>query len=164
MRVFLWQYSLSLTNLFSNHESEEFSLSFPAQVAKTALSIVSSLSRESLEAHGPGMVSCGLLVSPLNCADVFQELKLFEITNSLADVMICVPSLMDGSNAGLGPRDVIHELCKLLASFRGGNPAVIAILRDKLVSTGLTVSHPERLIEYQELENDDQSGYPDHLL
>jgi hypothetical protein len=57
MRVFLWQYSLSLTNLFSDHESGEFSLSFPAQVAKTALGIVSSLSRESLEAHGPGMVS-----------------------------------------------------------------------------------------------------------
>ncbi len=56
MRVFLWQYSLSLTNLFSDHESEEFSLSFPAQVAKTALGFVSSLSRESLEAHGPGMV------------------------------------------------------------------------------------------------------------
>lgn len=56
MRVFLWQYSLSLTNLFSDHESEEFSLSFPAQVAKTALGIVSTLSRESLEAHGPGMV------------------------------------------------------------------------------------------------------------
>ena len=62
MRVFLWQYSLSLTELFSDHESEEFSLSFPAQVAKTALGIVSSLSRESLEAHGPGMVSGGALV------------------------------------------------------------------------------------------------------
>lgn len=56
MRVFLWQYSLSLTTLFSNHEREEFSLVFPAQVAKTALGIVSSLSRESIEVHGPGMV------------------------------------------------------------------------------------------------------------
>lgn len=62
MRVFLWQYSLSLTELFSDHENEEFSLSFPAQVAKTALGIVSSLSKESLEAHGPGMVSGGALV------------------------------------------------------------------------------------------------------
>lgn len=62
MRVFLWQYSLSLTNLFSDHESEEFSLSFPVQVAKTALGIVSSLSRESLEAHGPGMVSVDILM------------------------------------------------------------------------------------------------------
>jgi hypothetical protein len=57
MRVFLWQYSLSLTNLFSNHENEEFSLAFPVQVARTALGFVSCLSRESLEAHGPGMVS-----------------------------------------------------------------------------------------------------------
>lgn len=57
MRVFLWQYSLSLTNLLSEGSAEEFSLSFPAQVAKTALGFVSNLSRESLEAHGPGMVS-----------------------------------------------------------------------------------------------------------
>lgn len=69
MRVFLWQYSLSLTNLFSDHESEEFSLSFPAQVAKTALGFVSSLSRESLEAHGPGMVSGNALVGLLSCSN-----------------------------------------------------------------------------------------------
>jgi hypothetical protein len=93
-----------------------------------------------------------------------QETKLFEITNSLADVMICVPSFMEGSHTGLGPRDVVHELCKLLASFRGGNPAVIAILRDKLVSSGLMESGPERLIEYQELEGDDQSDYQVHML
>lgn len=71
---------------------------------------------------------------------------------------------MNRSHAGLGPRDVVHELCKLLASFRGGNPAVIAILRDKLVSSRLMESGPESLIGYQELEDDDQSGYRDHLL
>lgn len=70
---------------------------------------------------------------------------------------------MDGSHTGLGPRDVVHELCKLLASFRGGNPAVIAILRDKLARSGLMESDPEWLIEYQELE-DDQSAYSNHLL
>jgi hypothetical protein len=93
-----------------------------------------------------------------------QETKLFEITNSLADVMICVPSFMDGSHDGLGSRDVVHELCKLLASFRGGNPAVIAILRDKLVSSGLMESGPEGLIDYRELGDDDQSGYQNPLL
>jgi len=69
MRVFLWQYSLSLTNLFSDHENEEFSLSFPAQVAKTALGFVSSLSRESLEAHGPGMVNNAVIVALMNCTN-----------------------------------------------------------------------------------------------
>jgi hypothetical protein len=56
MRVFLWQYSLSLTNLLSDHENEEFSLAFPATVARTALGLVGGLSRESIEVHGPGMV------------------------------------------------------------------------------------------------------------
>ncbi len=71
---------------------------------------------------------------------------------------------MDGSHTGLSPRDVIHELCKLLASFRGGNPAVIAILRDKLVSSGLMDSGPERFLEYQGLEEEDQPLYEDNLL
>jgi hypothetical protein len=61
MRVFLWQYSLSLTNLLSDHESEEFSLAFPATVARTALGLVGGLSRESIEVHGPGMVCFSLL-------------------------------------------------------------------------------------------------------
>lgn len=77
--------------------------------------------------------------------------------------MICVPSLTNESHAGLGPRDVIYELCKLLASFRGGNPAVINMLRDKLVSSGLMVQSPERFINYQESEEDSQVYYSDSL-
>jgi hypothetical protein len=69
--------------------------------------------------------------------------------------MICVPSLTNGSHGGLGPRDVINELCKLLASFRGGNRAVIGVLRDKLASSGLMVQSPGRFIDYQELQEDD---------
>lgn len=78
--------------------------------------------------------------------------------------MICVPSLLDGSHAGPSPRDVIHELCKLLASFRGGNPAVIAILRDKLVSSGLMDTGPKSFIDHQEMEEEDRSNCGDSLL
>ncbi len=60
-------------------------------------------------------------------------------------MMICVPSLMDGNHAGPNPRDIVQELCKLLASFRGGNPAVLAILRDKLFRSGLMESAYEGL-------------------
>lgn len=56
MRIFLWQHALNVTNMSSEHQNEEFSFSFPAKVAQTVLSNLSSLSRQSIEAHGPGMV------------------------------------------------------------------------------------------------------------
>lgn len=56
MRIFLWQHALNVTNLSSENQHEEFSFSFPARVAQNVLSNLSSFSRQSIEAHGPGMV------------------------------------------------------------------------------------------------------------
>lgn len=56
MRIFLWQHALNVTNLSSANAHDEFSFSFPAQVAQNVLSNLSSLSKQSVEAHGPGMV------------------------------------------------------------------------------------------------------------
>ena len=56
MRIFLWQHALNVTNLSSINNDNEFSFSFPAQVAQNVLSNLSSLSKQSVEAHGPGMV------------------------------------------------------------------------------------------------------------
>jgi len=61
--------------------------------------------------------------------------------------MICVPSLNQESGFGFGPRDLIHSLSTLLSSFRGGNPAVINILQQKLATLGLTVSSPQKLLD-----------------
>jgi hypothetical protein len=55
MRIFLWQHALGVTNLGSN-DSDEFSFSFPAKVAHNVLTSLNSLSKETIEAHGPGMV------------------------------------------------------------------------------------------------------------
>ncbi|OCL10650.1 hypothetical protein AOQ84DRAFT_288809 [Glonium stellatum] len=138
MRIFLWQYSLSVTHLHSAAEDDEFSFSFPAKVAKSVLGYMSNLSRRSLEAHGPGM-----------------ETKLFDIANSLADVMICVPSINHGGYLAIGPRDLIHSLSSLLASFRGGNSAILSILQDKLTTLGLSVSSPPRIVELSSDEDDE---------
>lgn len=143
MRIFLWQHALSVTNMRSTHQEDEFSFSFPAKVAHNVLGYLSSLSRESLEAHGPGM-----------------ETKLFDIANSLADVMICVPTANPDSYFGVGPRDLIHSLATLLGSFRGGNPAVVSILQEKLTTLGLSVSSPQKLIDLSSSEDDrdDRNG------
>jgi hypothetical protein len=57
MRIFLWQHALAVTNLRRDSEDSEFSFSFPSKVAHNVLSYMGSLSRGSLEAHGPGMVN-----------------------------------------------------------------------------------------------------------
>lgn len=56
MRIFLWQHALNVTNMSSANTEGEFSFSFPAKVAQSVLSSMSSLSPQSIEAHGPGMV------------------------------------------------------------------------------------------------------------
>lgn len=58
MRIFLWQHALNVTNLSSRaSQDEEFSFRFPAKVAQNVLSNMRSLSMQSIEAHGPGMVN-----------------------------------------------------------------------------------------------------------
>jgi hypothetical protein len=42
--------------------------------------------------------------------DDLQESKLFDVANSLADVMIIMPSMNHESHFGIGPRDLIHSL------------------------------------------------------
>jgi hypothetical protein len=87
---------------------------------------------------------------------------LFDIANSLADVMICVPTLNHESHFGIGPRDLIHSLSSLLSQFRGGNPAVISILQDKLTQLGVSVASPQKLIDLSssEDEREESNGTP----
>jgi hypothetical protein len=73
--------------------------------------------------------------------------------------MICVPSLNYDSSFSVGPRDLIHSLSSLLAHFRGGNPAVINILRDKLTQLGITASSPQKLIDLSSSEDEREERY-----
>lgn len=61
IRIFLWQHALKVTSLRTTSEDEEFSFSFPAKVAQNALTFLSTLPKECLEAHGPGMVSIAVI-------------------------------------------------------------------------------------------------------
>ncbi|KAF9694365.1 hypothetical protein EKO04_007637 [Ascochyta lentis] len=147
MRIFLWQHALNVTNLSSTNNDNEFSFSFPAQVAQNVLSNLSSLSKQSVEAHGPGM-----------------ESKLFDVANSLADVMIIMPVMNHESHFGIGPRDLIHSLSKVLSSFRGGNPAVINILQDKLTQLGMSVGSPQKLLELSSPEEEKEEWHRERSM
>jgi hypothetical protein len=68
--------------------------------------------------------------------------------------MICIPSATPES-FGVGPRDLIHSLSVLLGSFRGGNPAVVSILQEKLTTLGISVCSPQqKLLDISSSEDD----------
>jgi hypothetical protein len=88
-----------------------------------------------------------------------MESKLFDVANSLADVMMIMPSLNHESHFNVGPRDLIHSLAQVLASFRGGNPAVISILQDKLTMLGLSAGSPQKLLELSSPEEEHEEWH-----
>lgn len=88
-----------------------------------------------------------------------QESKLFDVANSLADVMMIMPSMNHESHFDVGPRDLIHSLSQVLGSFRGGNPAVINILQEKLMNLGLALGSPQKLLELSSPEEEQEEWH-----
>lgn len=66
-----------------------------------------------------------------------QEMKLFEIAMSLADVLLCLPgALTNRESMRIGPRDVLGHLVHFLAGFRGGGDrAKLQLLYSKTYSS-----------------------------
>lgn len=91
--------------------------------------------------------------------DTLQESKIFDVANSLADVMMIMPSMNHESHFGIGPRDLIHSLTQVLSAFRGGNPAVISILQEKLTLLGLSVGSPQKLLEISSSEEEHEEWH-----
>lgn len=93
-----------------------------------------------------------------------QESKLFDVANSLADVMIIMPAMNHESHFGIGPRDLIHSLSQVLSSFRGGNPAVINILQDKLTQLGMSVGSPHKFLELSSPEEEKEEWHGERSM
>ena len=90
---------------------------------------------------------------------MIQESKLFDVANSLADVMIIMPAMNHESHFGIGPRDLIHSLSQVLSRFRGGNPAVINILQEKLTQLGMSCGSPQKLLELSSPEEEKEEWH-----
>lgn len=73
--------------------------------------------------------------------------------------MIIMPSMNHESHFGIGPRDLIHSLSRILSSFRGGNPAVISILQDKLTQLGMAAGSPQKLLELSSPEEEEKEEW-----
>jgi hypothetical protein len=78
-----------------------------------------------------------------------QELKIFEIANSLLDVINCVPSVTTFGSALMtqGPRDIFHGLSCLLASLGGSNSRSLTLLQAKMAASNVPFLSIPRLVE-----------------
>lgn len=75
MRTLIWRMAMSRTLLSSGSSKECLSLLFPVRLSQQLRQLISNMSREAIEIHGSGIVQ-----------------KLFELTDTIADVVIHVPA------------------------------------------------------------------------
>jgi hypothetical protein len=139
-KLHLWKLAVSRIQMTTEPGGDIASVFFPLQATRDLLSEVAELSVDSLEAHGSGM-----------------ELKLFEFANTIADVMVCMPHRWAG-DARIGPREYLMHLGKVLGRFRGGNEALLPLLRSRFVELGLSLPAIPRVIDITHEDSDDSPG------
>ena len=65
-----------------------------------------------------------------------KEMKLFEVAISLADILLCQPSVSPSRQLmQVGPRDILSQFVQYLSSFRGGDGIKLQILQQKTHDT-----------------------------
>lgn len=74
LRTLTWQMAMSNTLLSSVPQSESLSLTLPTRLSSQLRQFLRRMSHDSIRIHGSGILS-----------------KLFEITDTIADVMIHLP-------------------------------------------------------------------------
>ncbi|KAJ9636256.1 hypothetical protein H2201_006235 [Coniosporium apollinis] len=75
LRMLVWQMAMSKCLLSSFSQKECMSLLFPVRLSSRVRAVISTMSREAIEIHGSGILQ-----------------KLFELTDTIADVIIHVPA------------------------------------------------------------------------
>ncbi|KAJ0418991.1 hypothetical protein BJY00DRAFT_172710 [Aspergillus carlsbadensis] len=129
----LWQYSASHFMLTPETSNPFFSPSYPFFIARNFLTLVCNASLDSIRPHGYGM-----------------EIKLFQLANSLIDVLTFVPSLAkayDGTD--WGPEHAVVELQNLLGIVAGGNSERLDKLHMRMAQMNFTPSPRRALMEVE---------------
>ncbi|KAL4912478.1 hypothetical protein BDW62DRAFT_216281 [Aspergillus aurantiobrunneus] len=149
----LWQYSASHFMLTSEESSAFFAPSYPFVTAKNFLSLVCDASLDSVRPHGYGM-----------------EIKLFQLANSLIDVLVYVPSLSKTyNNSDWGPLHAVVALEHLLDIVAGGKSERLDKLHTRMAQMEFTpspnralsrIESNESLQELEEASVDKKPGLP----
>lgn len=117
IRSLTWKLSIQLGYVAAQLPSgrPEMSVSYPLQIAHDALVSLTPISARTFEVHGPGM-----------------ESKIYEITDALADSILCQQPTEDFSGMLVGPRETLKGLSDLLFSTAVMNPELRDALAGKL--------------------------------
>ena len=116
LRTMVWQLSISGSFLSSSSPDPCMRFTYPIEIAKDLVHVVSTFSQQALEVHGIGLIE-----------------KLFDIACTLVDVMCCVP--LDQANLELGPLHYLRRLVNLIYTLRGGESRYSALLETKIRDT-----------------------------
>jgi hypothetical protein len=130
IRLMFWKMAINKVVMSASSTDDIRSVFFPISLAKDLLSNISTLSIDSLEAHGVGM-----------------QLKLFEVTNSVADIITLNPHQVQTSTLQLGPQDLLVHLTNIIGRFRGGDNTLLPLLQSRLSSIGLNASILPRITD-----------------
>lgn len=120
IRLMFWKMAINKVVMSASSTDDIRSVFFPISLAKDLLSNISTLSIDSLEAHGVGM-----------------QLKLFEVTNSVADIITLNPQQAQTATLQFGPQDLLVHLTNIIGRFRGGDNTLLPLLQSRLSSIGL---------------------------
>jgi len=127
----------------SSAADQATALSYPVKIAREFLSVISNLPTTAIEAHGPSM-----------------ELKIYEIASSVTDAI--VNSSANPLVAIERPRDILHQLYRILSSCRGGNEILVEMLRNRIPQVQIV---PQLSIEpsvCRAIEDVDDTWMADH--
>ncbi|UKZ61809.1 uncharacterized protein TrAtP1_003067 [Trichoderma atroviride] len=146
MRVLLWQQAMSRSLLSSYAEHDSMTFLFPSQIAQEFLTSITMNSTEQLTSLGRD-----------------QLIKSFEVTNTLADVILCTTSAYNrsllpsthnsrrGSNYAThreswkcGPADFLHALYQIISPFLTYDRRLYDMIRLKAADALLQA--PSRII------------------
>ncbi|KAK1988769.1 fungal-specific transcription factor [Colletotrichum cereale] len=143
MQAVLWKVTMNHGRSWSsgnnsNNNNNVTSLSHPIQIAKEFLQLISQLPSTAIEAHGPGI-----------------EFKIYEIASAVTDAVANNFRLPRSSTDG--PRNILLQLQRVLASCRGGNKALLELLCARIaeVKDGPLLAMNKTLTpRFQEVDDD----------
>ncbi|KAJ8103103.1 hypothetical protein POJ06DRAFT_294296 [Lipomyces tetrasporus] len=119
----LWQLCLShgvlVIDPTTSTDHRELRLTYACDIARKTMGICRSLSMESMEVHGIGIME-----------------KLYDIASSVVGLMSCFPWIEGQRNRELVPsdREILNQYIALLATFRGGQHPYLLPLMTEITS------------------------------
>ncbi|KAE8149514.1 hypothetical protein BDV25DRAFT_125246 [Aspergillus avenaceus] len=157
MRTIIWQEALSQHMLSSTSYVELLTFNFPVLVSRDLLSSLQVFTESDLLPLGRDQVNYLVQSKLIGVIMSMQLLKCFEVTNSLADVVLYIPSVP--TNIQFGPQDFLHALYQKLLPFLEQDSMLKSILHAKTAEA--LVTSPARLLTSDEdtSANHDASRY-----